>query len=74
MSFLFVEAKPNLLFDLKKLLQTLLNVAHIMSKTYTCKAQISVSYVTDNLYRMCYDNSTIGDLNKNTEFEISIEY
>ena len=37
-----------------------------MSKTYTCEAQISVSYVTNNLYRMRYDNSTIGDLNKNT--------
>ena len=23
---------------------------------------------------MGYDNSTIGDLNKNTEFELSIEY
>ena len=45
-----------------------------MSKTYTSKVQISVSYVTDNLYRMGYDNSTIGDLNKNTEFELSIEY
>ena len=46
----------------------------MISKTYTCEAQISIGYVTNNLYRMGYDKSTIGDLNKNIKFEISMEY